>query len=256
MFIFDRAKYAVVILGPAGSGKSTLISAFSKWLTENGISVKCINLDPGAEYIPYQTAWDIRKYFTISQIMKERKLGPNGAIIEAMNLLFEKSQKFIEEISKLKAEYLLIDTPGQLEVFAFRDVGLKFINLLQKKLITQGVFLIDGEMFNDVVSLVVAKVLSLAVELKLSIPLVSIINKGDLVDPKVIKLMEDPDKVKEEIIKSNQGELIDVALYSLDLITKLQPALRTVVVSSKKNTGFNELFDLLHELFCTCGDLT
>ena len=256
MFILDKAKYAVIVLGPAGSGKSTLISAFSGWLRRNGVSVKCVNLDPGVEYVPYTPDWDIRNYFTVTQIMKERKLGPNGAIIEAMNLLYENAQKIIDEVSKLKAEYLLIDTPGQLEVFAFRDVGLKFINLLQKKLITQGVFLIDGEMFNDVISLVVAKVLSLAVELKLTIPLISIITKGDLIDNKVLELMEDPEKVKKEIIKSNQGELIDVALYSLELITKLQPALRTIVVSSKEGTGFEELFDVLHELFCTCGDLT
>ncbi|MCD6514992.1 MAG: ATP/GTP-binding protein [Candidatus Asgardarchaeum sp.] len=253
---FEKPQYVVVVLGPAGSGKSTLVASFYEWLHENNVSAKCANLDPGAEYLPYDPVWDIRKYFTISQIMKTKKLGPNGAVIEAMNILLQNADKYIKELSEIKTEYLLLDTPGQLEVFAFRDVGVTFLDLLQKRMVAHGLFLIDGEMFNDIISLIVAKVLSLAVELRLSIPIISIINKGDLIDQKVVKLLDDPKKVKEIIIKSNKGELIEVALHSYDLLLKLKAALRPIIVSSTKKEGFEELYDVLHEIFCTCGDLT
>jgi len=48
------------LIGPAGSGKSTLASAFSDWLLDQGFDVALVNLDPGAEWLPYRPDVDAR----------------------------------------------------------------------------------------------------------------------------------------------------------------------------------------------------
>lgn len=113
----------IVSLGTAGSGKTSLCNAYGTWLKkERKEKVDFVNLDPGAvEYLPYSPDFDIRKYFTIPQIMKKEKLGPNGAILRANELIMEKSDKIIREINSSKSDIILIDTPGQLEPFFLKN---------------------------------------------------------------------------------------------------------------------------------------
>ncbi|MCK4332233.1 MAG: ATP/GTP-binding protein, partial [Thermoplasmatales archaeon] len=44
----------VYFIGTAGSGKSTLTSNFQKWFKMRGLDAIIVNLDPGAENLPYE----------------------------------------------------------------------------------------------------------------------------------------------------------------------------------------------------------
>ncbi|MGQ4914060.1 MAG: ATP/GTP-binding protein [Candidatus Asgardarchaeia archaeon] len=257
MFVFENTrKYAIVIAGPAGSGKSTLTKAFEKWLNNAGYTVKTINLDPGAEYVPYIPTWDIRDKFTVSEIMKRKKLGPNGAMLEAMKEISENIDDLLNEILKIDAEFILIDTPGQIEIFAFRDVGQIFVSKLNKKVTTLGVFLIDGLFIKNIVSFIVANLLATSVELNLGIPFVSIINKADLLDSRILNKLKDTDFLKETLLKEGKGAIMDLALPIAEAVINVRMPARNIIVSATKEVGLEDLFDMLHELFCTCGDLT
>ena len=75
----------ILFLGPAGSGKTSLVKSFSEWIkSTQDKSVSCINLDPGVDFLPYKADFDIRKFFTIESIMKEEKLGLNGALVRVI----------------------------------------------------------------------------------------------------------------------------------------------------------------------------
>ena len=59
-----------VFAGPAGSGKTSLIASYARWLRkELFMKVGIVNLDPGIEKIPYEPVFDIRQWFTLSDIM-------------------------------------------------------------------------------------------------------------------------------------------------------------------------------------------
>ena len=75
----------IFMLGPAGSGKSLLVKNFSSYLISEDYEVRVVNLDPGVLNPSYKPDFDVRLWFTVEDIMREKKLGPNGAILEAMN---------------------------------------------------------------------------------------------------------------------------------------------------------------------------
>lgn len=140
-------KTIVMVVGPAGSGKSSLVQAYSTWLTkEIGAKVYKVNLDTAAEYIPYEPDFDVRTYIDAHRIAKELGLGPNGALVKSMDMLVERIDIVEKAIANADADFVLIDTPGQMEVFIFRDIAFKLTEALKR--VSQNVvaiFVLDGE---------------------------------------------------------------------------------------------------------------
>ena len=73
--------------GTAGSGKSSLVHAYQEWLDNIGLESIIVNLDPGADYLPYNADVDIRDWVNLSEVMEDYSLGPNGAQIAAADLM-------------------------------------------------------------------------------------------------------------------------------------------------------------------------
>ena len=62
---------------------------------------------------------DIRDSVKYKAVMKEYQLGPNGAILTCLNIFaaqFDQVIKLIEQ--KQDLDYVIIDTPGQIEAFS------------------------------------------------------------------------------------------------------------------------------------------
>ena len=59
--------------------------------------------------------------------MALEKLGPNGALIRSMELAMNSIDEIIEKIASLKYPYVFVDTPGQMELFLFRDFGVELV---------------------------------------------------------------------------------------------------------------------------------
>lgn len=73
----------------------------------SAIGRKCsvVNLDPANENITYPCAVDVRKFQTVEQIMEEQNLGPNGAMIYALEDLEENIDWLEERLIRLGGEY-------------------------------------------------------------------------------------------------------------------------------------------------------
>jgi len=113
----------VFVTGTAGSGKSLLTSRIYEYYTSNGAFAAIFNLDPGVESLPYSCDIDVRDKIDIVSIMKQYDLGPNGALIMANDLIASKFDEFQNEINDVNPDYLIVDTPGQIELFAYRTSG-------------------------------------------------------------------------------------------------------------------------------------
>jgi len=255
-------KVNLFMVGPAGSGKSSVTGAFYRWLKKNvDYEVKAVNLDPGAEYIPYTPDFDIRSLFTTREIMIKEKLGPNAAMIEASNRMVRERKLIVDKISSLNAEITIIDTPGQMEAFIFHESGPKLVSLIPNSI---AIFILDASVIHRVNELTIGLLLSVITQLKLDVPTLSIINKSDTMPKKeqnkLIELIQDPFKIREAIEntarKYSSGAIVDVLLSIADFLPSVLPALRPVLVSANTLEGFDMLLDLIHEIYCTCGDLT
>ncbi|MEC8914180.1 MAG: ATP/GTP-binding protein, partial [Candidatus Thermoplasmatota archaeon] len=105
------------VVGTAGAGKSSLVTAFQRWARFLEVDVLAINLDPGAEKVDYDTEFDVRELVSLSDVMIEYELGPNGAQILAADLVASRADEVFDEIEGLSCDMLIVDTPGQVELF-------------------------------------------------------------------------------------------------------------------------------------------
>ncbi|MET1101905.1 MAG: ATP/GTP-binding protein [Pyrodictiaceae archaeon] len=174
--------YFVVLMGPAGSGKSHLADAFGDWLDFNELSSIRVNLDPAAEWLPYEPDVDIRRYVTARTIMEKYKLGPNGALVVAIDNIINFVDELRTEIESFKANYVIIDTPGQMELFAFRESGPAVLRDLIGDYKAVSVFLVDAVFASNPASLAASLFLAFSAKLRLRLPQVVVISKADLLD--------------------------------------------------------------------------
>ncbi|HEY9492091.1 MAG TPA: ATP/GTP-binding protein, partial [Nitrososphaeraceae archaeon] len=117
---------ALFITGTAGSGKSLLSARLLEWYKENPSFPISLNLDPGAINLPYEPDVDIRDYIDIRAVMESYNLGPNGSLVMASDMIATRLDEIQREVDSLNPDYVIVDTPGQIELFAFRPSGQYF----------------------------------------------------------------------------------------------------------------------------------
>ena len=124
---------SIITIGMAGSGKSTLVQALVAHMAKKKIPRYVVNLDPAVHQVNYPVNVDIRSSVKYKEVMKQYNLGPNGAIVTSLNLFatqFDSVIKFCED-KKDTIDYVLLDTPGQIEVFTWSASGtiIRFVSL-------------------------------------------------------------------------------------------------------------------------------
>lgn len=76
-------RYAILVCGPAGCGKSTFCSALMQHAQATGRVMHLFNLDPAAENFAegIQPSVDIRDLVGLEDVMEDLDFGPNGGLI-------------------------------------------------------------------------------------------------------------------------------------------------------------------------------
>ena len=177
---------AIFVTGTAGSGKSMLTSKILEYYQTNGVFASVLNLDPGVESLPYRPDVDVRDYVDIVQIMKQYDLGPNGSMIMANDLIATKIEDIQNEIHGVNPDYLIVDTPGQIELFAYRASGPFFIQNIDASEKTN-IFLYDGTMIVSPSNFISISLLATSIKLRLGLPTINVMTKLILYLIKLIK---------------------------------------------------------------------
>jgi GTPase SAR1 family protein len=76
-------RYAVLVTGPAGAGKSTFTTSFLTYLRTSRRTGHLVNLDPAASStsFEYEPAIDIKDLVSLEDVMGEMGYGPNGGLV-------------------------------------------------------------------------------------------------------------------------------------------------------------------------------
>ena len=202
----------VFVTGTAGSGKSTLTGALKNWYIARGEDAVAVNLDPGVLNLPYEPDVDVRDRVDLEQVMEDYKLGPNGALILAADLVATKLGEIQEELESYNPEYVIVDTPGQTELFAFRESGeyiVKQMGADSKVLL----FLVDPLLSTTPTNFLSLALLSASVGLRMGIPKIPVLTKRDVAKDVVKQVLEwsRDAKVFEDALSSTK----DSEQYSL-----------------------------------------
>lgn len=177
--------YAQLVMGPAGSGKSTYCSTMAEHFTV--VKRKCyvVNLDPAAEYFDYEVACDIRELIELEDVMEDEELqyGPNGGLVFCMEY-FLKNVNWLKEslIDETEEDsYYIFDCPGQVELYTHLPVMRTLVeNLANWDVRVCGVFLVDSQFFGDPSKFISGMLTSLSCMVNLEITQLSVMTKVDM----------------------------------------------------------------------------
>lgn len=243
--------FFIFIVGTAGSGKSTFTHAFKIWLQEKGWNVSTVNLDPGAEFLPYQPDVDVRTMVDIHEIMDRYELGPNGALIFASDMISTKLDEIQEQVEEDRPDYVIVDTPGQMELFAYRKSGPYIVHGLRgegKVLL----FLSDPWMLNTPENFLSVNLLASSVRLRFKIPFLQLLGKVDAAKEEANKIMKwnyNPRRLETELLAIGDGEkyLVYSGLYRY--LLKKGLIYKMIPVSSVTRYGFPDVSAAISNLF-------
>ena len=179
----------IFISGTAGAGKSLLTSKLHEYYTKNGAFAAILNLDPGVESTPYTCDIDVRDYVDIVSIMQQYDLGPNGALIMANDLIASKIDDIKSEVDRVNPDYLIVDTPGQIELFAYRSSGPFLVENISSEEKTN-IFLFDGALITSPVNFVSIALLATSIRLRLNVSTINVLTKTDLIGTKLNNILK------------------------------------------------------------------
>lgn len=197
-----------------------------------------INLDPAAKYIPFSSSIDIRDTVDYLEVMRQHKLGPNGAILTCLNLFatkFDQVMGILEKrafgggsgddgdgeeasgdekpkededtasnntaTSNPSLDYILIDTPGQIEAFTWSASGSIVTSALATTFPTILAFVIDTPRCAASVHTFMSNMLyACSMLYRAKLPMVVVLNKTDVVGCEFVKeWMEDYESFQEAL---------------------------------------------------------
>ena len=245
-------------IGSAGSGKSSLTWAFMGWMQRQGFDAITVNLDPGIENAPYVPDIDIREWIKMRDIMEEHGVGPNGAQIIAADMLAMNLDEMKERIDSFETEYVIFDTPGQMELFVLRQSGKYLIEALGAE---QSMI---GFLFDPIISRTPSGFISLllqaaSIEVRFNVPFMGILTKSDLLeDDSIEKILNWSRNILdlEEAIHNEQPSMRNqLSIEFLSAIKSFGAGQKLIPASSTYGFGMEDIYNAAQEVFYGGEDL-
>ncbi|XP_075460015.1 GPN-loop GTPase 2-like [Ascaphus truei] len=173
--------FGQVVIGPPGSGKTTYVRAMYELLTRLGRPAAIINLDPAVE--EPGAAVSVRELLGLGEVMEELRLGPNGSLLYCMDSLRENVDWLRGRIRGLRGRYLLLDCPGQVELYTHHRGLRDVLSRLQGwGLRLCSVHLVDSHYCTDPAKFISVLCTSLSTMLHVELPHVNLLSKMDLIE--------------------------------------------------------------------------
>ncbi|TAQ83473.1 hypothetical protein B7494_g8199 [Chlorociboria aeruginascens] len=268
---------SIVCVGMAGSGKTTFMQRAVKYLHNENEPPYVINLDPAVLNVPFDCNIDIRDSVNYKEVMKSYNLGPNGGILTSLNLFATKIDQVLTLLEKRTTpdpakpgaktiKNILVDTPGQIEVFVWSASGSILLDSLASTFPTVIAYIIDTPRTASTSTFMSNMLYACSILYKTKLPMILVFNKTDIRDADFAKeWMMDFEAfqaaLKEEEETGSYGGIEGTAsglgggsgymgslLNSMSLmLEEFYSHLSVVGVSAMTGEGIDDFFDAVKE---------
>ncbi|KAI0740053.1 XPA-binding protein 1 [Earliella scabrosa] len=246
----------IVTIGMAGAGKSTFVQRINSYLHSQDPPSPpyVLNLDPAVANTPFEANIDIRDTVDYHKVMKEYNLGPNGGILTALNLFTTKFDQVLDIVEKRAetVDYIILDTPGQIEIFTWSASGAIITDAVASSLPTVVAYIIDTPRTTAPATFMSNMLYACSILYKTKLPFILVFNKTD-VRPHdfAVEWMQDFEAF-QAALATHQGTTDDEGeptymnslMNSMSLVLdEFYKHLTAVGVSSVTGAGVKEFFE-------------
>ncbi|KAI9731672.1 MAG: hypothetical protein M1818_007802 [Claussenomyces sp. TS43310] len=188
----------IVCVGMAGSGKTTFMQRINAHLHAQRTPPYVLNLDPAVRNVPFDSNIDIRDSVNYREVMAQYNLGPNGGILTSLNLFATKIDQILALLEKRTTpdpakpenkpiKNILIDTPGQIEVFVWSASGSIILDSLASSFPTVIAYVIDTPRTASTSTFMSNMLYACSILYKTKLPMILVFNKTDVQDAEFAK---------------------------------------------------------------------
>ncbi|MFW9925165.1 MAG: ATP/GTP-binding protein [Candidatus Thorarchaeota archaeon] len=245
--------FFMFIVGTAGSGKSLLTAALEDWLVSSEISVAVVNLDPGVESPPYTSDVDIRDHVDYGEIMQQFGLGPNGALVASLDMGISHANDIRDEITDLGRDYVLVDCPGQMELFAYRNSGPLMVSSLSGSDLAISLYLLDSNMARIPSGYLSSMLLGMSINIRFGIPQLNLLSKADILSEeeldRIVDWSSDSYLLEDALNASSSGLIREFSTSVLRMLGEIGGGPTVIPVSGKQAMGFETLYGEFQRIF-------
>ncbi|KAH9411987.1 GTPase [Ordospora pajunii] len=242
-------KKIFVVVGMAGSGKTTFCQRLYSWISQERCSIdKCtglnsriysMNLDPAVVNSKMPLNLDIRDVVDYHEVMEKYNLGPNGGITTCLNLFMLDIGKYLNEMN---AEYVIVDTPGQIEAFTWSSPGYVLIEALKGVGEVVVVYVVDSVASHRPAVFMSNMMYAASLMCRYESEVLCVFNKKDLEgSERLNEWIRDYEKFQQSL---DNEDMFSPILGSMALhFEEFYNTVKTVSVSSYTGEGRSEFFD-------------
>jgi GTPase SAR1 family protein len=198
-----------------------------------------LNLDPAVRHVPFTPNIDIRDSVNYKEVMKQFNLGPNGGILTSLNLFSTKIDQVISLLEKRtkppepaaqpeqttvefmtntakstkspqpspQVKHILVDTPGQIEVFVWSASGEILLSSLASTFPTVIAYVIDTPRTASTSTFMSNMLYACSILYKTKLPMILVFNKSDVQNADFAKeWMTDFESFQDALRKEEEGQ--------------------------------------------------
>jgi hypothetical protein len=235
----------LLVVGMAGAGKSTFLHRTVSHLSSLNKTSYVMNLDPAVLNVPYPVDLDIRDTVNYRNVMREYNMGPNGGILTSLNLFATKFDQVLTLLREKDVDYIVMDTPGQIEIFTWSASGAVMTESLAAEYPVVVMYVMDTPRCVQPTTFMSNMLYACSILYKTQLPFVLVFNKTDIVGHAfAVEWMTDFEAFQRAVGNGEEedGSYMDGLTRSMGLVLdEFYQSLRMTGVSSLTGAGMDDM---------------